>query len=70
MMSMLNNLKPNSVLSVEALKLETAVFKTILSENIVLVNKALQNSFIIPAFDVFTDHITEIYEKVKLTLFL
>ena len=64
-MHMLNTLTPHSVNSVEALKLDPAVFRTVLSENIVLVNKALQNSFIIPDFEAFCDHITEIYEKVS-----
>ena len=31
----------------------------------VLISKALQNNLIIPAFDAFTDNITEIYDKVS-----
>lgn len=64
MMSMLNNLKPHSVTSVDQIKLDPQVFRTVVIENIVLINKALQQSFIIPSFDVFTEQITTIYEKV------
>ena len=63
MMQMLNNLRPHSV-RIQDLKLDAQVFKTVLSENIVLINRVLDNSFTIPAFDTFCEHITRIYEKV------
>ena len=65
MMKMLNTLKPYTVSSVEDLKLDLNTFKTVLSENVVLITKALQNQMIIPAFDAFCDNITAIYEKCK-----
>ena len=68
-MQMLNNLRPHSV-RIQDLKLDAQVFKTVLSENIVLINRVLDNSFTIPAFDTFCEHITRIYEKVlKLLIF-
>jgi hypothetical protein len=64
MMHMLNTLKPHKLPSVEDLKLDVCVFKSVVSENVVLITKALQNKMIIPAFDAFCDNITRIYEKV------
>ena len=61
---MLNNLKPNSAPSVDVLKLEPSAFQTIITENILLINKALQHSFIVPNFDLFIENITSIFEKV------
>ena len=46
------------------LKLEPQAFKAVLSENIVLINKALQNSFVIADFEGFSEDIANIYEKV------
>ncbi len=65
MMNKLNNWSPSSAYAVENLNLEPGLFKTVLSENIVLVNKALQNSFIIPGFEAFCENLTSIYEKVS-----
>ena len=64
MMFLLNKLKPNSALTVGELKLEPQAFKAVLSENIVLINKALQNSFIMADFEGFAEDISNIYEKV------
>ena len=63
-MQMLDNLKPNSMSSVEELKLDPQVFRNLLIENIVLVNKVLENSFVIPAFSAFCEQISVIFEKV------
>ena len=65
MVNKLDNLRPKSV-QPEDLKLDPAVFKNVLNENIVIINKVLENAFIIPAFDTFCEHITRIYEKCKL----
>lgn len=64
MMRMLNNLRPHTISSVEDLKVDLNTFKTVLSENVVLITKALQNQMIIPAFEAFCDNIKETYEKV------
>ncbi len=66
MMRMLKALKPHALASVEELKLEIGTFKTVLSENVVLVTKALQNQMIIPAFEAFCENIRQIYEKVNI----
>ena len=66
-MQMLDNLKPNSMSSVEELKLDPQVFRNLLIENIVLVNKVLENSFVIPAFSAFCEQISVIFEKVGKT---
>ena len=66
-MQMLDNLKPNSMSSVEELKLDPQVFRNLLIENIVLVNKVLENSFVIPAFSAFCEQISVIFEKVSKT---
>ncbi len=66
MMRMLKALKPHALASVEELKLEIGTFKTVLSENVVLVTKALQNQMIIPAFEAFCENIRQIYEKVHI----
>lgn len=65
MMNLLEKLKPPSAFDVGVLKLDPQIFKTMLSENILLVYKALQHSFIIPDFEQFTEEITKIFEKVK-----
>ena len=65
MMGMLNMLKPNSVSSVDVLKLDTQVFRNVISENFVLINKIIYNSFIIPNFDIFSKVINDIYEECK-----
>ena len=65
MMRKLDNLKPHTLPSVEDLKLDAGTFKAVLSENVVLITKALQNQMIIPAFEAFCDNITEIYEQVR-----
>ena len=65
MMKMLNMWKPNSVSSVEVMNLDTQLFKTVISENYVMINKMCYQSFIIPNFDVFSEKITKIYEKVR-----
>ena len=64
MMFLLNKLKPNSALTVRELKLEPQAFKAVLSEHIMLINKALQNSFIIADFEGFCHDIANIYNKV------
>eukprot|EP00095_Tigriopus_kingsejongensis_P011529 maker-scaffold33_size549341-snap-gene-1.27 protein:Tk11529 transcript:maker-scaffold33_size549341-snap-gene-1.27-mRNA-1 annotation:"glutaminase kidney mitochondrial-like" len=64
MMHMLDRMKPHTLGSVEDLKLDAQTFTTVMRENVVLVNKAIHNHMIIPAFDVFCDNITSIYEKV------
>ena len=66
MMGKLHMLKPHSVSSVDVLNLDTQVFRTVLSENFVLINKIIYNSFIIPNFDLFSEVITDIYERVRL----
>lgn len=63
-MKMLHKLKPHTLGSVEDLKLDVQTFTTVMRENVVLITKALHNHMIIPAFDVFCDDITKIYEKV------
>ncbi|XP_059081128.1 glutaminase liver isoform, mitochondrial-like isoform X2 [Tigriopus californicus] len=65
MMKMLHKLKPHTLSSVEDLKLDVQTFTTVMRENVVLITKALHNHMIIPAFDVFCDDITKIYEKFK-----
>ena len=66
MMGKLNLMKANSLSSVHAMKLNSQDFKTVISENFVLINKICYQSFIIPAFDVFSENITKIYEKVRI----
>ena len=63
-LQMLDNLKPSSMPSVDELKLEPQAFKNLLIENIVLVNKVLENSFVIPAFSEFCEQFKVIFEKV------
>lgn len=65
MMKSLDKLKPPSLPSVEELKLDLQAFKYVVSENVVLITKALQNQMIIPAFDAFCDNITKIYHNVS-----
>lgn len=64
MTRMLRALKPNGM-AMEDLKLDVGTFKTVLSENVVLITKALQNQVIIPAFESFCDNITKIYKQVN-----
>ena len=61
---MLKNLSTSP--NFENLKLDPNTFKHVLSENIVFVTKAFQNRLVIPAFEVFCDNLTQIYEKLKL----
>ena len=63
-MDIFNRFKPKSASSIDDLALDSQIFRTVMSENIVLVNKALQNSFIISDFESFTDDIGHIFEKV------
>ena len=65
MMGMLHKLKAHSLSSWDSLNLDTNVFRTVLSENFVLINKIIYNSFIIPNFDLFSEVITDIYERVS-----
>ena len=37
------------------------------SENIVLITKAFKNLMVIPAFEAFTENISDIYEIVRIT---
>jgi len=64
MYGMLKNLSTSP--NFENLKLDPNTFKHVLSENIVFVTKAFQNRLVIPAFEVFCDNLTQIYEKLKL----
>ena len=66
MMFLLNKLKPNSALTVRELKLEPQAFKAVLSEHIMLINKALQNSFVIKDFEGFCEEVDNMYNKVGL----
>ena len=66
MMKMLETLKPLKMQSVEQLKLDQKTFKTVISENIVLITKAFRNQMVIPAFETFCDSIKEIYNIVSI----
>ena len=65
MMLMLENFKPPTLESVEQLRLDPVTFKTVLSENIVLITKAFRNQMVIPAFETFCENITDIYNIVS-----
>ena len=65
---MLENFKPHTLESVQQLKLDPVTFKTVLSENIVLITKAFRNQMVIPAFETFCENITEIYNTVSYLL--
>ena len=61
MIGMLERLKPLGMSSIDKLQLDALTFKTVVSENIVLINKAFRNQMVIPAFDTFCENITEMY---------
>ena len=61
---MLNSLKPPYQTTVKDLKLDIGVFRNVLVENNVLINKTIQNQLVIPKFQDFCDNISDIYEKV------
>lgn len=63
MLDVLLKLSPTSTL--DDLVLDPQTFRTVVNENIILVNKAFQNRMIIPAFEAFCDSITDIYSKVS-----
>ena len=65
MMKMLDTLKPLKMQSVEHLRLDQKTFKTVISENIVLITKAFRNQMVVPAFETFCESITEIYNIVS-----
>ena len=56
--------RPNSLTNINSVKLDPTAFKTILSENIVQVTKAINNSFVIPDFESFASKLEEIYNEV------
>ena len=62
MIKCLQYLKPESARSIEDMSLDAQTFKSVISENIVLINKASQNQMIIPAFEAFCENITEMFE--------
>jgi glutaminase len=51
--------------SIEALRLNREDFKTAITENIVLISKALRQQFVIPDFSAFCAHIERIYNDCK-----
>lgn len=65
MMKMFAALKAPGLSSIHELKLDPSTFKTVVSENIVLVNKAFKNQMVVPAFETFCDNITDIYKIVR-----
>ena len=65
MMKMLRTLKPHTLTSIKQLRLDALTFKSVLSENIVLITKAFKNQMVIPAFEFFCENITEIYDIVS-----
>ena len=63
--NMMKLLNMYSTTSIEELNLDTQVFRNIVTENYVLINKIILNSFIIPNFDYFSEATTSQF-RVKL----
>ena len=63
---MLETFKPHTLQCVRQLRLDPVTFKSVLSENIVLITKAFRNQMVIPAFETFCETITEIYNTVSI----
>lgn len=66
MVNCLEHLKPGTIQNIEDMSLDPQTFKSVISENIVLINKASQNQMIIPAFQTFCESIAEIYEVLMI----